>query len=248
MSHVVGICGDSGSGKTTLSKRIASVLGDCLVLECDRYHKWERGNDNWKTNTHLSLESNHIERMKFDVSELVSRRSIVSHDYDHSTGKFTPPKVIPPKTNLVVCGLHALYCDEVFDVKVYMDTEDSLRTFWKIARDTSKRGYTVDSIKKQIEDRKDDFLQYVAPQKDWADIIVRFRSNVCDKLEMTKGIGTDLTLLVRNRVPKNILYQTYLNKGIGVDLSEQGEYYLLEFPAFNGDYYGCIVLAIQELL
>ena len=252
MSYSIGISGDSGSGKTTLSKKVADLLGDSLVLECDRYHRWERGDANWKSNTHLSLDSNHIDQMRADVDKLIKGSSVVRHDYDHATGKFTSPKTVEFKKNLVVCGLHSLYCGNAFDLKIYMDTEDDLRTFWKISRDTSNRGHTFESVKKQIEERKQDFLNYVLPQKDWADIIVRFYSNSSDKVEIVKGIGTRLKLLVKNNIPKNSLYNAYKNKGISVVISDLGSYNEVSFLSYPTSdvsyYYDHILICVSEML
>jgi uridine kinase len=252
MAYSVGICGDSGSGKTTLSKKIASYLGDCLVLECDRYHKWERGHPNWKNTTHLSLESNHIDQMKSDVGKLVNGKPIIRHDYDHSTGKFTSPKTIQANENLVVCGLHSLYCSGIFNINIYMDTEDDLRKFWKISRDTSSRGHTLSSVSKQIQERKEDFLNHVLPQKDWADLVVIFYSNSSDKVEIAKGIGTQLKLLVENTVPKNCLYKAYKDKGISVVISDLGSYNEVSFLSYPTSdvsyYYDHILVCVSEML
>ena len=40
---------------------------ETCILETDRYHKWERGNENYKTYTHLNPYANHLERMSEDV-------------------------------------------------------------------------------------------------------------------------------------------------------------------------------------
>ena len=41
---LIGISGDSGVGKTTITSMIQEVMGqNCVVLNGDNYHKWERG-------------------------------------------------------------------------------------------------------------------------------------------------------------------------------------------------------------
>ena len=45
--NVFAICGDSGSGKSTLSNLLKISFTDSFLLECDRYHKWERGDINY---------------------------------------------------------------------------------------------------------------------------------------------------------------------------------------------------------
>ena len=78
---------------------------------------------------------------------------------------------------MLLCGLHALYLPQTrknLDLKIYMDSDEKLRRFWKIQRDTSKRGYSKIAILKQIEDRMPDAVKYIYPQKEYADMIVHF--------------------------------------------------------------------------
>ena len=39
---------------------------DSIDLECDRYHKWERYNDNWNNYTHLNPNANFLCKMQKD--------------------------------------------------------------------------------------------------------------------------------------------------------------------------------------
>ena len=47
---LLGISGDSGVGKTSLVKMLNEIFfqDDYCVLNGDNYHKWERGDKNWK--------------------------------------------------------------------------------------------------------------------------------------------------------------------------------------------------------
>ena len=54
--NIIAISGDSGSGKTTLSKILNLLFEkETCILETDRYHKWERGNENYKTYTQIHI-------------------------------------------------------------------------------------------------------------------------------------------------------------------------------------------------
>ena len=76
----IAICGDSGAGKTTLSYIIQDILpfDNSLLFETDRYHKWERGSENYKKYTHLHPEANHLE--KFSEEEFSSKTFIMQHN------------------------------------------------------------------------------------------------------------------------------------------------------------------------
>jgi uridine kinase len=175
LCNTIAITGDSGSGKTTISQILKELFNNSFLLECDRYHKWERGNDNWKTITHLNPSANYITKMEQDVFNLKIGNDIYQVDYNHSTGKFTDVELIESNDNIIVCGLHSLYLpDNIINLKIYMDTDKNLRIPWKIKRDVVKRGYTIDKIVEQINLREDDFLKFIYPQKFNADIIINF--------------------------------------------------------------------------
>jgi uridine kinase len=177
--NIIAICGDSSSGKTTLCKLLEPLLPktEKLILETDRYHKWERGDDNYKTYTHLNPYANHLEKMSEDVYRLKICDNIYTVDYDHSTGKFTPVENIEAKTNVILCGLHTLYIDKIknlLNLKIFMDTDRELIKRWKIRRDVEERGHTLEKVIASIENREPDYYKYIDVQKASADIIIRY--------------------------------------------------------------------------
>jgi uridine kinase len=175
--NVFAICGDSGSGKSTLSSLLKKCFNNSFTLECDRYHKWERFDENWESITHLNPDANYITKMEEDIFNLKLGNEIYQVDYDHNTGKFTEKQLINPSDNLIVCGLHSLYGDNnLYDIRIFMDTDDNLKKKWKIKRDVIERGYTINKVLKSIEKRKNDFDEFIIPQKENANLIVRFFS------------------------------------------------------------------------
>jgi phosphoribulokinase len=86
-------------------------------------------------------------------------------------------KPISPSNNLIVCGLHSLFNqseNNLYDLKIYMDTDDLLKKKWKISRDVKERGYTPDQVLSNIKNRESDIEQFILPQKDNADVIIKF--------------------------------------------------------------------------
>lgn len=158
------ICGDSGSGKTCLSRKFGVP-----VLECDRYHKWERGDYHWKYYTHLNPAANEINLMINHVNKLKAGEKIEFRDYNHSSGVFSNAEVLPTG-DFVVCGLHAFACD---GIKIFVDTDHDLKSLWKINRDFMERGHSIRSILDKIDQRKSDYENYILPQMKQADYIVR---------------------------------------------------------------------------
>ena len=176
-AKVIAIAGDSGSGKSTFSALIRPLFlfDKVLEYETDRYHKWERGDAHWDTTSHLHPDANHLEKLENDTFNLKLGNTVLAVDYDHSTGKFTPPATIEPQENILLCGLHTLYTQQLrnlSDLKIYLDTSDDLKLAWKLERDTRMRGQSVAQVKARIESRKSDYKTHVAPQREHADLII----------------------------------------------------------------------------
>jgi uridine kinase len=176
---VLSLCGDSGAGKTTVSNLINSVVpyDKSLIFETDRYHRWERGDSNYLVYTHLNPQANNLSSLHSDVYKLVLGNDIYTVDYDHSDGKFTYNNKIESNEYMIICGLHTLYeksLRDISDMKVYIDTESSLKTHWKVERDVKHRGASEEAVKKSIERRYDDYKEYIEPQKLYADILIRY--------------------------------------------------------------------------
>lgn len=175
----IGIAGDSGAGKSTMIQVIEKGLGssNILCIEGDGDHKWERGNKSWNYYTALNPKANYLYKQAQDILDLQSGNAIKRSEYDHSTGQFTSPKKIRPKKYMILCGLHALYLPltrKHLDLKIYMDADETLRRYWKIQRDTEKRGHSKETVVHSIEERMPDAEKFIYPQKNYADIIVKY--------------------------------------------------------------------------
>jgi uridine kinase len=179
---IIAIAGDSGVGKSTIVNALQKVFpyDSNLILEADRYHKWERHDDNWKTINHLSPEANYLEYMTNDTYRLKLGESIEQVDYNHSTGKFTSPQSIQPKPFIFLCGLHTLYKSELrisLDLKVYIDVETELKRYWKVRRDIQQRGYSKEKANTIFNERIHTYNEFILPQKKHADIIISYYTN-----------------------------------------------------------------------
>lgn len=175
----IGIAGDSGAGKSRLLTMLKEILSQdhILCVEGDGDHKWERGDENWKGMTHLNPQANYLYRQAEDLQILRGNNAVRRADYDHETGTFTNKKRLVPKPYIVMCGLHSLYLPQMrqaLDMKVYLDTEENLRCYWKFNRDQGDRGLDRDTVMAQIEARREDAKRYIYPQKQYADLVIRY--------------------------------------------------------------------------
>lgn len=171
--NVICISGNSGSGKSKLADKL-SRIHNSFILECDRYHKWERNDDNWSIITHLNPKANFLTKMRNDIFDLKIGRDIYHVNYDHESGVFTEVERIKSRDTIIVCGLHAGYNEHIPTLKIYLDTQHKLNDFWKIKRDVTERNKSMHDVVEQIKNRMDDFNSFILPQKQSADVIIRF--------------------------------------------------------------------------
>lgn len=175
----IGIAGDSGAGKSRLLVMLGELLSQehILNIEGDGDHKWERGDANWNEMTHLNPRANYLYRQAEDLRVLRGNNTVKRADYDHNTGTFTSKKKVMPKPYIVMCGLHSLYLPQmrqVLDMKIYLDTDEALRCYWKLGRDQGDRGHDKEAVMAQIEKRRKDAEKYIYPQKQYADLVIRY--------------------------------------------------------------------------
>lgn len=67
---------------------------------------------------------------------------------------------------------------------VFMDTDERLKTDWKIQRDSEVRGYDEEVVREQISKRKPDYQKYIEPQKKISDVIVNFNGDSVDNMNL----------------------------------------------------------------
>jgi len=178
---IIGIAGGSGSGKSTFADLVVSNLDDAdlAVIRHDSFYK---------PLGHLSLEER--KRANFDhpdsldtalmidaIKRLQRGESVHIPDYDFSlhTRKATSHLLKPPAV-LIVEGI-LIFGDkklrDLFDMKVFIDTDDDDRLMRRVKRDINERGRDLDSVLNQYQGTvKPMHLEFVEPSKRWADIII----------------------------------------------------------------------------
>ncbi len=175
----VGIGGDSGTGKSTLAAGFYRIFGGSRIttLCLDDYHSLDRRERKLRGVTALDERANDFVRMESQLLDLKRGHPIMKPVYDHHDGTFGAPEEVVPREVVIVQGLHPFLVPGVralFDLKVWLDPEDALKHRWKIQRDVAKRGYSPEAVALEIEARRPDVDAYIAPQRRFADLIIRF--------------------------------------------------------------------------
>ena len=179
---IIGIAGGSGSGKTTVVREITRRMQpqeQVVVIPQDSYYK-DQG--------HLSMEER--QALNFDhpdsidwkllvkqLRELKNGKAIDQPTYSYITCTRQPETVhVEPADIIIVEGILIFTCKELMqelDIKVFVDADDDDRLMRVITRDIVERGKNVEwVIDRYTKTVKPMYLQFIAPSKRYADIIV----------------------------------------------------------------------------
>ena len=177
---LLALVGDSAAGKSTLGDGIAALLGDqrVTVITTDDYHKHNRKERSELRLSALHPDCNDLDLLSEHLERLANGIPVKKAPYNHATGDFDAPRTIVPAEFLIVEGLLGLYSQSLrdrYDVSVYLDTPEPLRHRWKVSRDTAKRGYSAGQVQDILEHREKVSALFIRPQRDHADMVVRFR-------------------------------------------------------------------------
>ena len=178
---LIGIAGGTGSGKTSVARRIYESLHveSAAFLDYDAYYK-ELG--------HLSLEER--QRINFDHPDSLDVELFIDHlqrliagqpaekpVYDFTRHTRAPETVrVEPRDVVLVDGI-LLFADErlreMFDLKIFVDTEADVRFIRRLRRDIEERGRSLDSIIDQyLKTVRPMHFEFVEPTKRYADVIL----------------------------------------------------------------------------
>lgn len=224
--YIIGVSGESGVGKSTIAEIISLFFGvnNTTVISTDDLHKWERTNSNWNKTTHLNPDANNLELGDIHMDDLSQGKFIYRSVYNHVTGNFNPPLKIIPKEVVIVEGLHSFYTNkskQIVNLKIFIDTNEELRTHWKILRDTEDRGYKYNVVLETINKRKFDNDQIRNTQIHDADVIITITP-----LNKILCLGDK-----REKIDLSISI-SYTNKIIHEELFLFMNYYIVEFNRF----------------
>ncbi|HEX2700876.1 MAG TPA: phosphoribulokinase [Acidimicrobiales bacterium] len=176
---MLAIAGDSGTGKTTITAGLVKALGAerMTSVGADDYHRYDREERKELPFTPLHPDCNYIDIMEQHLHHLSLGHPILKPVYNHDTGTLDRPEYVEPREFVIVEGLlplHTKVSRACFDITVFLEPPEDIRIKWKLDRDTKKRGYTEDQVRKELEKREPESSEFIRPQRTNADIVVRF--------------------------------------------------------------------------
>jgi uridine kinase len=178
---VVGVAGGTGSGKTTIVTEILKDFGtqDVLLIQHDSYYRDrshlssdERANVNYDHPDALesSLLIEHLEHLLAGEMVEIPIYDFVTHTRKPEVHRVKPCKVIVVEGILILADSRLR---DLFDIKVFVDTDADIRFIRRLERDIAERGRTRESVVTQyVQTVRPMHLEFVEPSKRYADVIV----------------------------------------------------------------------------
>jgi uridine kinase len=178
---VIGIAGGSGSGKTTVAnvilervgaEHIAYIPHDAYYKDLSALSRIQRSEVNFDHPHSLDTEL-----LIHHVEQLIARKPVELPVYDFKVHTRTgETQHVDPQPVIMVEGI-LIFAEpvlrELFDVKIFVDTDPDIRFIRRMSRDISERGRSVDSVIQQyLSTVRPMHLEFVEPSKRYADIII----------------------------------------------------------------------------
>ena len=177
---LIGIAGGTGSGKTTLTRHLKEHFGDSVtVISHDSYYKRQEGktyeeralvNYDHPSAFDTDLLIQHLQELKAGQAVQCPVYSYVEHNRTDETVTVYPNKVIIVEGILI---FQNPTLREMFDIKIFVETDADVRILRRCLRDVEDRGRTLQSVVKQyLTTTNPMHEQFVEPSRKYADIVV----------------------------------------------------------------------------
>ena len=222
---IISITGNSGSGKDRLIESLKSLLpfNSTVMISGDSYHKYTRAEQKKLKTTNLNPKNSDLVKLHHDIKRLKNKKSIAVKTYDHFDGKFGKEFIYHQKKFIFFNGLHNLINKKIrnlFDLNIFIDMDYRLNRFFKVRRDVRRRNYNYQEVLETIKKRENEYKEFIKTQSQFADIIIKFKSNkkymIPRDIKLNKITGLKVDVKIKNKK---------------IDLSE-----LLEKTNFNNYY------------
>ncbi len=178
---IIGIAGGAGSGKSTISEKLKSINGENKVQIIDQ-NSFIKDFSSISFDERKKLNLEHPDSFDFDyliriLKDLALGNTVsiptfdfVSLDRTDNFQNFTPKDIIIVEGSLI---LYEKKLRDLFDIKVFIDTDSDIRLIRRIIRDTKEKSMPLEKIiLEYISVVKPTNISFVEPTKRFADIII----------------------------------------------------------------------------
>ncbi|MFQ6101225.1 MAG: uridine kinase [Anaerolineae bacterium] len=178
---VIGVAGGTGSGKTTVAHEILRRVGaeHITYIPHDAYyrdlshlppHQRTQVNFDHPDSLETNLLVEHLKELRAGRAVEIPIYDFTSHTRTQQTRRVEPAPVILVEGILVFSEPELR---ELFDVKLYVDTDADVRFIRRLHRDIEERGRSAESVCEQyLSTVRPMHLEFVEPSKRYADVII----------------------------------------------------------------------------
>lgn len=177
---LMGIAGGTGSGKTLVARSIGEALEQKIVVLGQDSYYLDRGDLPFEERARINYDHpdafDHA-LLTSHLRELMSGKAVEMPIYDYASHSRSSKTIhVDPAPVIVVEGIMVLAIPvlrDMFNVKIFVDTDADVRFIRRLTRDIKDRGRDVQSVISQYMGVvRLMHLEFVEPSKRYADIIV----------------------------------------------------------------------------
>jgi len=178
---VIAVAGGTASGKTTVANEILRRVG-AEHIACIPHDAYYRDLSHLPASERAKVNFDHPDSLETDlliqhVKDLRAGRAVEIPVYDFTNHTRTQrTRRVEPARVILVEGILVFVepeLRELFDVKLYVDSDADERFIRRLRRDIEKRGRTVESVCEQyLGTVRPMHLEFVEPSKRYADVII----------------------------------------------------------------------------
>lgn len=177
----IGVAGGTASGKTTVCEIIKEEFGDfCCMVAFDMFYKGLSDEDHKNAENYNFDSPNALDfDLAYDkICSLLKYEDVKIPVYDFTLHKRKPNEFEQLRCQplLIFEGIFALYEQrfrDLFDLSIFVLTDDDIRLSRRITRDTQERGRRVEEVLGQYNRFvKKSYDEFIKPTMKYADIIV----------------------------------------------------------------------------
>ncbi len=178
---LIGVAGGTGSGKTTVASRILDRVGaeNIVYIAHDAYYRdlshlperlRARVNFDHPDSLETELLVEHLKRLRAGQAVEIPIYDFTTHTRTDRTRQVEVAPVVIVEGILVFVEPELR---ELFDVKIYIDTDADVRFIRRLRRDIEERERSVESVCEQyLSTVRPMHLEFVEPSKRHADVII----------------------------------------------------------------------------
>jgi uridine kinase len=199
----IAVAGGTGSGKTTIANAILERVGshNIAYIPHDAYYK---DRPDLTLDQRRAINFDHPDSLETTLTHehivaLQNWQAIDIPIYDFTIHRRTSEvQHVEPQPIILVEGILVLAeptLRELFDVKIFVDTDADLRLIRRLNRDIAERGRTAESVIQQyLNTVRPMHMEFVEPSKRYADVIIPEGGHNTVAIDMVSDRITNLLL------------------------------------------------------